>query len=431
MTKSILVWTIIIFFCAAIFRLTSLDLIEFKLDEARDVYEMNNFFKQPHLFQLGPIQSTGAYNPPLWYYLLSIISLPSRSPKYLSFCIALINTLAICGFYLVVRKYYGNITAIVASLFMAFSPWSILLSRKIWSPDLLLPFLVPLFFFLHRLFVDKKPKAIFGVVIFSFLLGQLHASGWFLSVAVAVSILIFRIKVNFKMLLIGLVIGLIPLIPYIWYQISSDPFCPDCQTLFSYQGEAKEFDGINFLRPFEFINGSSFQQVLGNDYQNFLDDNPIVKPMVLIFLLEFIGVIAGVWFIIKYKRQSLFLVVLLAIIPVLYLVTRTPAIMHYFIILSIVMILIDALSLDWLFVTASNLKYLGWGIFGFVVLMNILFEASFYSFLSKKQSIAGDYGSVFRITSQATDEKLAGQKDNPDYQLIKSEYFVNLFNSLK
>ena len=137
-----LFWVIIIFIAASIFRLSFLDLIEFKLDEARDVYEMERFWSDPYFIQRGTIQSTGIYNPPLWYYFLAIISWPSRDPQYLSFMIALINCVGVAGFYWVIQRFYGQFVGVSAGLLMAFSPWAILFSRKIWAPDMILPLVV-------------------------------------------------------------------------------------------------------------------------------------------------------------------------------------------------------------------------------------------------------------------------------------------------
>ena len=61
--KNPIILAVLIFICAAIFRLSGMDQIEFKLDEARDVYEMEQFCQNPHLLQRGTIQSTGIYNP--------------------------------------------------------------------------------------------------------------------------------------------------------------------------------------------------------------------------------------------------------------------------------------------------------------------------------------------------------------------------------
>lgn len=394
------IWFIAIFLCASIFRLTNMDLIEFKLDEARDVYEMVKFYNEPYLIQRGTIQSTGVYNPPLWYYFLALISLPSRDPQYLSFVIALLNCLAVVGFYLGVRKFYGQFAGVAAAGFLAFSPWAILFSRKIWAPDLLMVLLVPLFYFLHVIYQQKW--AWFWVVLLLSLLAQLHASGLFLAFASIIVITIItvirKIKFNFKFALLGFILSLIPLIPYLIYQFQTG--CEDCQNFFNYQSEVKAFDINVFLRPFQLIGGSSFSLILGDDYQSFLDQSPFIKVFNLLFLAEFILGILGILFLCSPRPSSKWwLLATLGAVPLLYLITQTPAHPHYSIILLPIMVLIYTLGLAFLRKVSKNLwipTFVGMT----VVAINIIFNFSFYQFIAQKQNIQGDYGPIFKLTKQ-------------------------------
>lgn len=407
-----IIWAIIIFICAAIFRLTFLDLMEFKLDEARDVYEMEKFFSEPYFIQRGTIQSTGVYNPPLWYYILAILSLTSRDPQYLSFMIALINCAAVAGFYLVVKKFYGQFMGVASGLLLAFSPWAILFSRKIWAPDLILPLLVPLFYFLHK-------KNAFWVVLLLSLLAQLHASGLFLAVATVITVLVMRIKINWKSALLGLIISLIPLLPYIAFQFQTG--CGDCQAFFNYRDEAKVFDANVFLRPFELISGSSFAVVAG-------EDQTFVKVFNMIFLLEFILAILGIIYIIRKERKYLWLLIFLGVVPLLYLITQTPAHMYYFVIVMPIMIIIYTLGIVHLGGVLANRSATIRGVLlAVVIIINIIFEIFFYKFLWEKQNIEGDFGPIYKLTRQKVDTRLQNVRDHPDYELIKAESFVREF----
>lgn len=401
-------WAIIVFAAAAIFRLTYLDLIEFKLDEARDVYEMVKFYKEPYLMQRGTIQSTGVYNPPLWYYLLVLISLPSRHPQYLSWMIALLNSGAVVAFYLVVRKYYGNLVGLVSSLLLAFSPWAILFSRKIWAPDLLMLFIVPLFYYLHQ----SGSKKWFWMALFLSLITQLHASGLFLAVAIIGFLIISRTRISLKYALIGLIVSLIPLIPYLIHQLQTG--CSDCQAFLAYQQEGvRVFDANVFLRSFQLINGSSFNIILGTDYDIFLEKYPWVKTFGLIFLLEFLLMVAGIVHSLRIKNYLLLLPML--IVPLLYLITQTQAIMHYFIILIPFVAVVYSQAIDRLF---KWKKAIGIIVITFIIIINIIFELVFYQFLSQKQNIEGDYGPIYALTAQ---EIIA------DDELTRAEAFVKKF----
>ncbi len=425
------IWVVVIFLSAAVFRLTALDLIEFKLDEARDVYEMELFWQNPTLLERGTIQSTGVYNPPLWYYFLSVISAPSRDPQYLSFMIALINCVAVAGFYLVARRFYGQGVALASSLLLAFSPWNILMSRKIWAPDMILPLLVPLFFFLNKLILEKDKKSILGVVVFALLLAQLHASGVFLTITVIIIItcitVIQRTKVNFKYALLGLILGLIPLLPYINYQIKTG--CEDCRNYSAYQeGEAAAvpfFDGNAFLRPFQFVNGAGWDNVLGNDgFRDFKERNPLVGMFNFVFLIEFLLLPVGVFYIWKQRREWWSLVGLLILIPVIYFLTKTPSHLYYFLIISPITILIYTFGIFYLggkaHLEGVRAHLPGVTLIAIIIIINIIFEIMFYKYLSETKVIPGDYGATFSVVKE-----MAGERRG----LERAEYWVGLFSN--
>lgn len=131
-----LFWILIILLGAAFLRILYLDLIEFKLDEATIVYQTVQFYLNPYLIQRGLISGLGVYNFPLFNYLIILIAIFSRDPQFISFLIALINTILIPFFYLIIRRYYNHMTAVFVAFLLAFSPWAVLFSRKIWAQDL-------------------------------------------------------------------------------------------------------------------------------------------------------------------------------------------------------------------------------------------------------------------------------------------------------
>lgn len=435
--KNTFIWTIIIFICAASFRLTNLGLIEFKLDEARDVYEMNQFWQNPHLLERGTVQSTGVYNPPLWYYFLILISLPSRDPQYLSFVIGLINCIAVAGFYLVVRKFYGQTLGIVAGLLMAFSPWMIIFSRKIWAPDLIFPLVVVWFYFLHLIVIPTKVGihtnnlyrsriksgmteeggvnygnnrwAWLGLVLTLMLLAQLHASGIFLGLASIIVITIITVitktRINFKFALLGFLISLIPLIPYLIYQLQNN--CPDCQAYVTYQqgealGAVPFFDPNSFLRPFQFIGGSGFQNALGEEgLGDFVEKYPLIGVINFVFLLEFIIFILGIVFLIKQKRYVL--LGILGLAAILIFITRTPGYLYYFLIVSPILILIYSLGIILISQKMGRIGLIS--LIGLILLSNIVFTFSFYKYLSETKIVPGDYGQIYSLLKEQAQEK--------------------------
>ena len=95
-----------IFLLSLFFRITNLDLMEFKTDEAVNLL----LAARPlfgHAFPPGgTVSSLGILNPPLFNYILLPIILINLDPKFVTFFIGLINSLAVALFFLIVRRYY-------------------------------------------------------------------------------------------------------------------------------------------------------------------------------------------------------------------------------------------------------------------------------------------------------------------------------------
>lgn len=421
-------WALVIFVAASVFRIFFLDLIEFKGDEASAVFDMYRFFAKPFIFQTGQIQSTGVYNPPLFYFLMIPISFFSLDPQTLSFVIALINTICVSLFYLVIKRFYDHLTAVFASLLIAFSPIPILYSRKIWIPDLLAPFVLAVIYFLHQVVVAKKKKYYFGLFLTLSLMIQMHASGLFLTAATIIILLILnRKKIDYKLSLTGFGLGLLPALPYFYRQVTSQPFCIDCASFIKYQSTEKSFDLLNFIRPLQLLNGSYYQDILGSDYPNLINTYPVINILNIIFLSQALVLLAGAYLIVRFKKKYLFLVILLLTIPGLYLISRTPSYMHYFIMLSYVVALVFGLSFKLLYdlLRSTNFKLVILAIYIIFVSANLLFMIYFYTFLSHKKTIVGDYGPIFPVTKHFVESQTSKYKSLDDYQQIK--YYAYLY----
>lgn len=420
-----LFWPVFIFITSSIFRIFFLDLIEFKFDEAYTIFLANNFFIQPYIAQYHGISSIGVHNFPLFAYLITALSIPSRDPQYLSFIIGLINTFSVVFYYFFVKKFYGNLTAVFSSLFLALSAWSIIYSRKVWGPDLVLPLLIPIYYFLHKLILEKNTKVTLPLFILLTLLIQLHLSGIYLLLASIIIFLLLKIRVNIKAALTGILVGLIPAIPYFLYNFSSIPFCPDCISFLSYQ-KAAGFDFYNFIRPFQFINGSFFTDPLGKDYSNFLNVFPMIKIFNIIFLIGSSLPLIAIAVILKYKRKFSFLVLYFLFIPLIYFLTRTASLMYYFIILSPIIMLFYAFPLSHAFNSTKKIFIKVPVLLALISLLvvNFIFVYSFFQYLSMKKNINGDYGTIFIKTKEYVQEQTSSYVFLPNFPYLKSYIYM-------
>ena len=205
---------LLILLLSLIFRVTNLGLIEFKTDEAINLLLASRpLFGHPFA-PGGTVSSIGILNPPLFTYLLFPLTVISLDPRWISFSIALINSISIAFLFLVIKKYYNKNIALISTILMAFSPWAIIYSRKIWTQDLLIPFFVPFFYSLHKLLIEKKQIFWIPYAIFALFLIQLHQIIIVFIAIITAFLLLQKIKINVKYILVGSAIGIVPLIPY-------------------------------------------------------------------------------------------------------------------------------------------------------------------------------------------------------------------------
>lgn len=419
-------WVIIIFIFSSSFRLSNLDLIEFKSDEATTVYQTVRFFDRPYLIQRGLISGTGVYNFPLFNYLIIPLSLWSRDPLVLSGLIALINSLLVVLFFFMVKKYYSLLTAVFASLLLAFSPWSVLFSRKIWAQDLINLFLIPFLCLLHELILRKNTKVILPLFILLTLLIQLHGSGLFLSAVTILILIIARSPFNLKNALTGVLIGLIPSLPYILFQITAYLKCPDCESFLKYQQSFRTFDFNNFLRPLQITGGLGYHFVLGKSYADFMITFPAVNLLKYVFASGFSAVLAGIAFIFLKNKRYLFLVLYFVAIPFLYFITKTPAYMHYFVIIIPVSVLLFAISMSSLYsLTRGRLLKMAVLIcFILYLISDVAFLVFFYRYLGFQKTVDGDYGPIYSLTKSYIEKETKDYANMSYYELFKSYAYI-------
>lgn len=424
--KIMLFWIVASLLGAAFFRVFFLNLIEFKLDEATTVYQTVQFFISPHVIQRGLISGIGAYNFPLFNFLVILLGLFSRDPQFISFLIALINTILVPIFYLIIKKYYDQVTAVFAAFLLAFSPWAVIFSRKIWAQDLILLLFLPFFILLHELIIKRKVQLTMPLFILLALLTQLHASGLFLAFATILIFFILRVKINIKQALIGILVGFIPVIPYIVFQLTANPICPDCEAFWKYQQSQRSFDIYSFIRPFQLMNGQGYHFILGNNYDDFVAYFPLLNMLKYFFLSSFLIPLAGVIFILTKKRNYLFLILYLIIIPFLYFVTRTTAYMHYFVPLIPIVAIIYAISFSGFYNLTQTkiLQVIVLLIFFCFIAANIIFLHSFYEYLSLREIINGDYGPIFSYTQKIIDDQIKQYSNLPYYSELQSFAYV-------
>lgn len=407
---------ILIVSCALLFRATNLDVIEFKTDEASNLFLASRpIFKHPFPYG-GIVSSVGILNPPLFIYSLFAIASFTLSPKIITLIIALLNSFMLGFFFLFLKNYYSKMLAFICSIFLVFSPWSIIFSRKIWPPDLIPPISILLLYSLHKVVISKKMIFWIPIIVCSLFLTQLDFSSAFFVLLLAFFLILQRPKINFLYITLGLFIGLIPVIPYIIYELTNK--CPDCSLLLNLEENLPINRSLEvFIRPLQVLNQGNFHHLLGDDTLTFAKEFPFTYSFRRLLYIEYLLIPLGIFiFWRKYKRLR-FLTYSILVLPFVYFLFRLKPAMHYFIIISPLLSIFLGIS----FLTFLNLrnkivKYLSYFLIAVLLITSISFDFSFFKFLGDKKGLKGDYGTSLYIVKKENEEALKAYKSDKNYQ---------------
>ncbi len=409
-TSSVVLFVFIVVL-ASLFRLPLMQYVEFKGDESLNLFLATRpLFHHP--FPPGSLASSaGILNFPLINYLLFPIVIFTTYPPAVSFVIACINVFAIGGFFLLFKKYHGKLTALLASGIIALSPWAILYSRKIWAQDFILPLMLPFLLSVYRILDGKKKFwIIFGFS--SMLLVQIHQVTGLIPVLFFAAFVIKKQSIAWKNLFIGIGLGCIPAIPYLWYMMHNS--CITChQTTFLARFMYHDMKG--FFRPLQIISLGDFHTELGNDFAIFATQFRLeYLASKLTYLAYILLPVSFVYFWIKNLRYRFF--VGISILPViLYFLLGLQPLMHYYIALIPFFALFVAYTVASL-IQNKKLTIVAIALSALYFFGLILFDYGIFAFLAQKGGFAGDYGSGYKNSNVSIASALAPFKNYPNYK---------------
>lgn len=416
---------------SSIFRLTNLDLVEFKTDEASNLLLATRIFFGHPLPYAGIATSVGILNPPFFIYLLIPFTLISFDPKTITFLIALINTLSIGFLFLIIKKYYGKTPAIITSVLIAFSPWSIILSRKIWPPDMVLPLIVLCIYSLHKIIIDQKSKFLIVLTVILVLLPQLDLIYIFFSFFLMLFFLLTNRNIYKKYIIIGIIIGSIPSLPYLIYQLLNG--CPDCSLALNVGKKLAPTNSLEiFLKPLQIASQGNFRHLFGDDIYIFANSFPLVYKLKAIFYTEYILIPLGL--LLFWTKNNKFRFLIYAIIATLisYFAFHILPSMHYFAMLIPFVFMFLGFSLCKLLFINKLFKYLSYGLLLSIITISIAYNYSFFSLVKLKGGLSGDYGGILGRSYPETIEKYSNYKNSKNFQEILFSSYIpssSLYNS--
>lgn len=425
--RATLILFILIVILSAAYRVTNLNLIEFKDDEAINLFLATRAMFGHAIPPASTVSSLGVLNAPLLNYLILPIAVWSTDPRFISFFIGLLNSLAIGFFFITLRKYYGTIATFMASIMMSFSPWSILYSRKIWAQDFLLMFMILFMFLVHKYLFEDKTKYVYFCILLLFLMVQLYQPSVFFVLLVAPFLFVKHGRLEIKKVITFIAIGILPLIPYMIYQFTNK--CPDCSTLFSAKNKLSNiYDLTIFKRPFQILNDGNMIFVIGKDFTK-LTYSQLFSVMRKSYVVEYLLLIFGAIIFWKKNKKLRFILYSSIIIPIIYFISHITPHMHYFIFLIAPLFLFVGIGISF-FVENKNLllKIFGTIAFTSITASFIYFDFSFFKLLDSLRGFDGDFGRTFENVKKDRETTFGPyQKDKFYKEMIIASYIPKYF----
>jgi hypothetical protein len=191
---------------AAALRLYGLSAMEFKGDEreslvlAQRLIAEHPWSSAQSFPAYGLISSNGVGNAPLFTWIIAGLWAATHHPVTVTAAIAVLNVIILHPLWRWARRRMDEFRALMTLAIVAFSPFFVLFSRKIWAPDLMLAaLLLILILWAIEWWRDARPWRALALLLLAMLVvGQLHHSGpialALLPVAVALQLLVDRYR---------------------------------------------------------------------------------------------------------------------------------------------------------------------------------------------------------------------------------------------
>ena len=322
---------------AAGLRLGWMGTTEFKADEAR-LLALALDMADGRLALHGISSSVGLPNFPMsvWLYALPLVVWPHAYAAMLF--TGLLNTLAVLAGYWLVRRYWGMMAAVAATLMFAVSPWAVIFSRKIWAQDLLPLFVMLWVIGLALALVDRKPRFMWLALVALALAVQIHLAALALVPATLVLMMVFWRRLSWKDVLIGAGLGVLTAVPFFIYLAQQRSLLGEG---LAKAGETVVVFSLDALKFAHMISvGSDLHSLVGAaQVENFLAQQAAPMDRIYWLITAFLGISLIYLGVMVWKRRGskqadmgLIVLVWTFSLPLFFLFWRSsPVYLHYFI----------------------------------------------------------------------------------------------------
>lgn len=418
-------------------RLAFPDLIEFKSDEFAGIQLAHDSIHNTFALT-GMRSSIGLHNPPFFIYLLSIPVLFTTDPVYVTYFVIALNLAALGLLYCLLGRLFSKNTALIILVLFATGPWGILYSRKIWAQDCLLLFVVLFYIVLASQLQQYRRWNIYLLAVLLALITQLHMSAWPLPFVLIAFLLLFRIRVDARDAIIGMLLILAVYSPYIYFLAdgnvlsmllsggSPGPVCDPPGSEWYYVAHcalspAWKNGGWSFI----ITGGAGFHYVLGKSGLQAMFEAYPVKYLYPLFTVYYLFAAGGLiyatrfaWKKLEVFRQGralapweqmliLFVFVYLGIQGA-YFLFGVPAYPHYGIVFYPILTIFCVIFFKACFARGNLWVKRGLtAALALIMVGNLLFTGAFFMFIRYyPEKITGDYGPPYFLTAEDWKRKL-------------------------
>lgn len=163
-----------------------------------------------------PISGGKASHPgSVFYYLMSVSQIFSKTPEAANIFVALINSAAVVLYWLALETVFTAFPALITAIMFACSPWNLLASDRIWASNVVNVFVLIAFWSALKLRQRPSSPWLIALVLTAGLLPQIHLTAPIVWVSLGALIWNIRRELNYKILIIGMGLLLLAYTPYL------------------------------------------------------------------------------------------------------------------------------------------------------------------------------------------------------------------------
>jgi hypothetical protein len=429
---------------AAFLRMGQPGLVEFKRDEALLMSRALDVAQGQQFHLRGISTSVGFPNTPVsvWLYAIPLLVWDHVYAGILF--TGLLNTAAVFGCWWLVRRYWGPGSALAAALMFAVSPWAVFHSQKIWAQNLLVPLVMIWAISAALAFVERKTWAVILHLLSLAIAIQVHFAAVALVPATIIFLIVFRRRVNWRLVLLSGFLALLTAIPFVYYLSSAGPSATGglpANVFF------RSFDLSAWRYIWLLTTGREIHALAGpTAFEAFLATVPDLTVVHLFWLALVIGGLIWLgreayrtWGQVDIPSEAGFIVLVWLIVPILfYTIPWLPVELHYLLPVYPAQYIAAGVAFGVIVTNIGRWRPLAWGILALSAVAQVWVWLSLVNFLGN-QFTPGGYGTPVRYHLQAASQArqllseaggseilLAGQSENPREDEFAAVYDVLL-----